>query len=735
MPFRIPQPHQLDALCEIAGLTRKATGALEIEICSRSGSTSRTFVKEGDVPSDIPVHRREATMPMPIGSDLVVSASFTDRPDEDVTRALAQAATGAVAVLGNSAMIEPGREDDSPFALFDTAPIPMWIYDIATSRFLDVNAYAIARYGYTRNEFLDMRIDDLRPSDGRSVIDEERIRRGGFTVWKHQQHIWKTGQVRDVAIVSYDIDYQERAARLVMVDDITDQLRAEQTKDLLLAGVENLDELVIIFQLPSGERTLPRITFVNAAFERILGWDRSQLLTGEGVREITSGLNEAVTQSLARLLSERKAAQLELDARDSTGQVRRLDFRIVPVWTGDDAAGIAHWVAVARDTTEERAIADRSLQAQRLEAMGLLAGGIAHDFNNLVVAISGFSQLALKQLAPDSRAADDIRQVHAAAGRAAALAQQLLAFSRRQELSPQQIDLCALVNSLEPMLRRLVGSHIRVIVECVEQGIELVADRTQMEQVVLNLVVNARDAQPDGGWIRIKTSRATSDSLSARFPEIRRRDDQHWICLSVSDNGSGIPPEIRDRVFEPFYTTRPTGTGLGLSTVHGIVTQSGGLVSISSEQGHGTEVTVVLPNPPAENVMNESVVGDATRNRRTVDANILVLGDSAASRRRLREDLGSTGAQVMVASSMAEAAKCLQSTTEMHAVVMDFEDIAAARRAHEQLRQLRPQVAVLSIGHGLQDDGHAVVVDRPTNKQALHDAVQRLLAKRNSTAG
>src|SRR5690606_15248633 len=144
-----------------------------------------------------------------------------------------------------------GREDDSPFALFDTAPIPMWIYDVDTLRFLDVNSYAIARYGYTRDEFLEMRIEDLRPADGRTLPLEERVRRGGFTVWKHQRHHWKNGQVRDVAIVSYDINYRERHARLVMVDDITDQLRAEQTKDLLLAGVENLDELVIIFQLPS----------------------------------------------------------------------------------------------------------------------------------------------------------------------------------------------------------------------------------------------------------------------------------------------------------------------------------------------------------------------------------------------------------------------------------------------------------------------------------------------------
>jgi PAS domain S-box-containing protein len=606
MSFRIPQPHQLDALCEIAALTRKATGALQIEICSRAGGTSRTFVKEGDVPDDIAIHRREATMPMPIGSDLVVAASFADRPAPDVTRALAQAATGAVAVLGSSAMIEPGREDDSPFALFDTAPIPMWIYDIESLQFLDVNSYAIARYGYTRDEFLGMRRDDIRPRDGRSLPDEERARRGGFTVWKHQRHLWKNGQLRDVAIVSYDITYQDRPARLVMVDDITDQLRAEQTKDLLLAGVENLDELVIIFTLPSGERTLPRITFVNAAFERILGWDRTELLTGDGVREITSGLSEAVKQSLARHLSERQAAQLELNAHAKSGEVRRLDFRIVPVGTGELTAGSPHWVAVARDITEEREIAERSLQAQRLEAMGLLAGGIAHDFNNLVVAISGFSQLALKQLPPESRVADDVRQVHAAAGRAAALAQQLLAFSRRQELSPQQIDLCALVGSLEPMLRRLVGSQIRLVLECPEPGIELVADRTQMEQVVLNLVVNARDAQPDGGWVKIRVSRAKRESLSARFPELRTRGDQQWICLSVSDNGPGIPHDVRDRVFEPFFTTKSTGTGLGLSTVHGIVTQSGGLISIASEAGQGTEVTVILPTPPSESAMSHA---------------------------------------------------------------------------------------------------------------------------------
>jgi CheY-like chemotaxis protein len=143
----------------------------------------------------------------------------------------------------------------------------------------------------------------------------------------------------------------------------------------------------------------------------------------------------------------------------------------------------------------------------------------------------------------------------------------------------------------------------------------------------------------------------------------------------------------------------------------------------------------VLPNTPSENAAANAVPRETSPAQHTVEANVLVLGDSASSRRRLREDLVSTGAKVMVASSMAEAAKCLQATEEMHAVVMDFEDQAAARRAHEQLRQLRPQVAVLSIGHGLEEDGRALVVERPTSKQALHDAVQRLLAKRNNASG
>lgn len=728
MPFRTPLPHQIEALRELAALARQATGAVQVEICTRAGSVSRILVRQGAIPSDTPARRVEVTNRLPIGSELVVSATFVEKPSAEAQRALSQTATSATGVLGTSAMIEPDRGEHAPFALFDTAPMPMWIFDIETLRFLDVNAFAVSRYGFTRDEFLQMTVTEIRPEEDRPAFEERaRAPGAGFSILRYHRHLWKNGQVRDVALVSYDITYQGRPARLVMVDDVTEQLRAERTKDLLLAAVENLEELVVLFQQPRRGRRLPRITFVNAAFERLFGWDRGHLLTGEGLREITSGLNDAVVKSLVEAMRTNGTTQLELDVHDREGRILRMDFTIVPVRTAD-ASDSRHWVAVARDITQQKALADRSIQAQRLEAMGMLAGGIAHDFNNIVVAISGFTQLALKQLPSDSQVAEDIRQVHTAAGRAAALAQQLLAFSRQQEMSPQRLDVGALVVSLEPMLRRLAGKHIELTVQCPEQRIELVADRTQMEQVLLNLVVNARDAQPEGGRIDICVDMASSAELAPLIPELAQGDNENWVRLSVTDAGPGIPPDVRKRAFEPFYTTKATGTGLGLSTVHGIVRQSGGHIVLQSpvENGRGTRAIVILPSPVAARPAGRPTLACPL----PTGAPVLVFSDDAATRRNLRDELRAHGLRVLVASNLAEAAKCLLGEDAPRVAVVALADRVKRTRALEQLRAHRSTLGIVVLGDATEPtDAYMETIAPPENDKALHDAVQRLASR------
>ena len=290
-------------------------------------------------------------------------------------------------------------------------------------------------------------------------------------------------------------------------------------------------------------------------------------------------------------------------------------------------------------------------QSQKLEAIGTLAGGIAHDFNNLITVISGYTQLALMRSEQNSSTADDLQQVIEASDRAANLTHQLLAFSRKQVLQPTVLDLGDVVNGIAPMLRRIIGDHIVLRIESGAPLARVRADRGQLEQVLLNLAVNARDAMPAGGTLTI----ATSNIFDATSPPDADRDDACAVSLAVSDTGQGMTDDVRDRVFEPFFTTKEPGkgTGLGLSTVYGIVKQSGGTIALDTAPGRGTTFAISLP--PAETMVVTEIApvddGELPRGNET----ILIVEDAEDVRILARRSLAERGYTVLVARNAAEA--------------------------------------------------------------------------------
>jgi signal transduction histidine kinase len=248
--------------------------------------------------------------------------------------------------------------------------------------------------------------------------------------------------------------------------------------------------------------------------------------------------------------------------------------------------------ALRRERARAQAVLEEQLrQAQKMEAIGRLAGGIAHDFNNLLTAILGYSELLTQQIGPDKPMGEDLREIVSAAQRAAALTRQLLAFSRKQVLRVAPLDLNHVVRTLEAMLRRLIGEHIAITTLLADGLHPVMADATQLEQVLMNLAVNARDAMPSGGQLMISTRNASTEAGEDV------RDDGLRVKLSVTDTGVGMPPEIQAQIFEPFFTTkdRGQGTGLGLAAVHGIVTQLRGRITVASAVGTGTTFEIDLP--------------------------------------------------------------------------------------------------------------------------------------------
>jgi PAS domain S-box-containing protein len=341
----------------------------------------------------------------------------------------------------------------------------------------------------------------------------------------------------------------------------------------------------------------------------------------------------------------------------------------------DDDGTPLRCVGTVSDVSDRAELAAQLRQAQKMEAIGQLAGGIAHDFNNLLTAISCNVELLLDATAPDDARRDDILQIREAATRAATLTRQLLAFSRRQVLQPKPLDLNATVTNMERMLRRVLSGDIRLMARLDRELAPVYADAGQMEQVVMNLVLNARDAMPDGGDILITTSNVTlSAALQHRFGVLA---PGAYVVLSVRDVGSGVSPDVYDHLFEPFFTTKSQGkgTGLGLATVHGIVVQSGGQIVVDSEPGQGTEFRIHLPvhsvaPPPRRATPASGTAVAATRQVRTV----LVVDDDDAVREVAVRALARAGYRVLSASG-GDAALALLANGEEHASLLVLTDV------------------------------------------------------------
>ncbi|HKI73412.1 MAG TPA: ATP-binding protein, partial [Pseudomonadales bacterium] len=333
----------------------------------------------------------------------------------------------------------------------------------------------------------------------------------------------------------------------------------------------------------------------------------------------------------------------------------------------DEQGTLVRGVGITLDITDQRELELQYSQAQKMEAVGQLAGGIAHDFNNLLTLILGYCEILLEDRGPEGPDWTEISEIRAAGLRAAALTGQLLAFSRKQIIAPAQLDLNVIVEEMRDMLSRLIAENIEIVVDLAPNLGAVLADRGQIEQVIMNLAVNARDAMPEGGKLLIETRNTDLDDQYAR--EHVNVSAGHYVELAVSDTGTGIPPEIKDKLFEPFFTTKEEGkgTGLGLATVHGIVLRAGGDIEVDSELGQGTSFRVHLPRgderperPPLQTTHPDG--GNET---------VLVVEDGDALRGLTRRQLERRGYSVITASSAKDALRVCDANRNIDVLLTD----------------------------------------------------------------
>ncbi|MBY0489199.1 MAG: response regulator [Gemmatimonadaceae bacterium] len=396
-----------------------------------------------------------------------------------------------------------------------------------------------------------------------------------------------------------------------------------------------------------------------------------------------------------------------------------------------------------RESNERASLEEQLLHSQKMEAVGTLASGVAHDFNNLLTAILGFTQLAEEQVQgvlddgtdPPLQAhlvevRQDLTEILKAADRASLLTSQLLAFSRRQKVSPAPLDANVVVNDLERMLQRLIGETVSLVTELATDHLPIMADSGQFSQVVLNLVVNARDALPRGGLVRVHTGPLTLAAPAADGP-VAGLSAGAWVLVTVEDNGTGMTPEVQARMFEPFFTTKPLGhgTGLGLSTVYGIVTQAGGQLFVDSLPGRGTTVTVAWPR--FEGVLVPPAPSPADRERN--DALVLVVEDEPGLRRLVAEILRRRGHRVRVAEHGVAALEQLDAGLEPALVVTDVVmPRMGGRELASQIASRGLTVPVLFMsgyqaGEELPDDEAHRFIGKPFTPDTLVQAVRQAI--------
>jgi PAS domain S-box-containing protein len=401
----------------------------------------------------------------------------------------------------------------------------------------------------------------------------------------------------------------------------------------------------------------------------------------------------------------------QIASRLSTGEIVTVDSRHVrkdgtsfPVEVrirAFEARGQTFHLALVRDTTARRELEDRLRHSQKMEAVGRLAGGVAHDFNNLLTVINGYTDVLLDQIAQDTATHADLVMVREAGDRAAALTAQLLAFSRRTIIAPKPLNLNVVVERLAKMCKRIIGEDIALETQLDPDLGSVMADAGQIEQVVMNLVVNARDAMPRGGKLTITTSNS-------------RTSDGRYVCLAVSDTGEGMTDEIRARVFEPFFTTKPQGqgSGLGLATAYGIVEQASGQIRVDSTLGAGSSFSVILPVTDAAEVPPPLIPRERPRGTETV----LLAEDEDAVRRLVQRALELHGYSVLPARSGEEAEQIERSHLgPIHLLITDVVMPGmGGRQLADTVKSRRPQLKILYMSGYTNDEvvRHGVILAR-----------------------
>ncbi len=540
------------------------------------------------------------------------------------------------------------RESEKRYRrLFESAKDGILILDADTGKVVDVNPFLLQLLGYSYDTLYGQYIWELgvfkdiaaSKSAFKTLQDNEYIRYDDLPLETLDGHPIAVEFVSNVYLVDQNKVIQ------CNIRDITARKRTDAERKRLMAAIEQTGEIIVMTDARGG------IQFVNPAFERTTGYTREEVV-GQNPRILQSGQqDELFYQTLWDTISGGSTWAGRMVNKRKDGSLYTEEMTISPV---RDASGrIINYVAVKRDLTEHLRLTDQLLQAQKMEAVGLLAGGVAHDFNNMLSVIIGHAEIASSHADPAQTLHAHLTEILKAAGRATDLTRQLLAFARKQTIVPKVLDLNEAVAGMLKMLQRLIGEDIDLSWQPMADLWPIKVDPSQIDQILANLCVNARDAIPGVGKLTIQTENITIDedycALNAGFMP------GEYVLLAVSDDGCGMDKDTLSHLFEPFFTTKGPGkgTGLGLATVYGIVKQNSGFINVYSEPDQGTTFRIYLPRHAGKAEQPRTIIPEeaASRGRET----ILLVEDELAILEMTTMLLERQGYTVLAASTPGEA--------------------------------------------------------------------------------
>lgn len=579
--------------------------------------------------------------------------------------------------------------------------------------------------GQCISDMIPLADEDLKPAELCALMEEVED-----VLWEGVARR-RDGTVCPVDVGISSMHYGGSRSFVWVIRDISERKRAEETRLILSLAVDQNPAAVVVTNVEQ------MVEYINPRFSEITGYDSADIIN-QKLTVFESSPNDEVPEEKWRGAIAGDVWRGELKCVRKNGEPFWITLTISPV-AGQDGT-INHLVAIFEDITENRETQRALQQAQKMEVVGNLTGGIAHDFNNLLAVIIGNLQLLERRTKDDDRLQKMTKSALEAGFRGADLTRQLLAFSRRQELELKKFPVNELVAGMESLLRRTIGADIRITTQLTEDAGAVKSDSAQLESALLNLSINARDAMPEGGKLVIETSNVDLDHDYAAEHDYANTGPH--VCISVTDTGTGIAPDVMKRIFEPFFTTKDVGkgTGLGLSMVYGFVKQSGGHINVTSEMGKGTRFSIYLPLVEASGAHIDRFAQSAD-DMPTGSETILIVEDDRKVRETaamLLEDLGYT------VVSAASGPKALEALAVMGTVDLVFTDMVMpegmnGHQLADRIREAFPKIKILlTSGYprdAFKDGRRYALIQKPYTHRDLAFRVRQTLADDHLDAG